>query len=66
MVERKGVLNMRTLPYFMTNEDWYYHDEEEFKYKLTNQAPQKAIDSYNEFYEEDYVKVNGEVYHIQK
>lgn len=39
------------IPYFLTNSDWYYFDEEEFKYKLTKKAPKKAIESYNEFYE---------------
>ena len=37
-------------PYFMSNEDWYYFDEKEWKYKLTDKAPLAAIDSYNEFY----------------
>lgn len=37
-------------PYFMNNDDWYYYDYEEKKYKLTDKAPQKAIESYNEFY----------------
>ena len=39
-------------PYFMTNEEWYYFDPEESVYKLTNKAPQEAIESYNEFYED--------------
>lgn len=39
-------------PYFMANKDWYYFDKEEFRYKLTDKAPQEAIDSYNEFYKE--------------
>lgn len=34
----------------MTNKDWYYHDEEEFKYKLTEKATEKAKESYKEFY----------------
>ena len=38
------------VPYFMTNEEWYYYDEEEEIYKLTDKATQKAIDSYNEYY----------------
>ncbi len=38
-------------PYFMTNSEWYYFDEDAFRYKLTDKAPQKAIDSYNEYYE---------------
>ncbi len=37
-------------PYFLTNQEWYYFDEKEFKYKLTDKAPQEAIDSYNECY----------------
>lgn len=37
-------------PYFMTNKEWFYHDEKEEKYKLTDKAPKKAIESYTEFY----------------
>ena len=37
-------------PYFLSNKDWYYYDEEEFCYKLTDKAPKEAIESYNEFY----------------
>ena len=37
-------------PYFLTNVDWYYYDYDELIYKLTDKAPQKAIDSYKEFY----------------
>lgn len=37
-------------PYFMKNEEWYTFDEINFKYVLTDKAPQEAIDSYNEFY----------------
>lgn len=40
------------MPYFMENEDWYYHDEKEWKFKLTDKAPPKAVESYNEFYKE--------------
>lgn len=39
-------------PYFMTNPDWYYFDEDEFIYKLTKYAPKEAKDSYTEFYKE--------------
>ena len=42
-------------PYFMTNKAWYYFDEEEFCYKLTDKAPAEARKSYQEFYE----AVNG-------
>lgn len=38
-------------PYFMTNEEWFYFDEDEWCYKLTEKAPEKAIESYEEFYE---------------
>ena len=37
-------------PYFMENEEWYTFDEINFKYVLTDKAPQEAVDSYNEFY----------------
>ncbi len=47
MVERTRLVDM---PYFMTNKEWYYYDEKAEKYKLTTKAPQKAINSYNEFY----------------
>lgn len=32
-------------PYFMQNTDWYYFDEEEWLYKPTKEAPQKARES---------------------
>lgn len=41
---------MLDMPYFMNNPDWYYFDYEVKKYKLTDKAPQKAKDSYKEFY----------------
>ncbi len=41
---------MRTEPYFMSNTDWFYYDEEAFCYKLTDKATRKAKDSYEEFY----------------
>lgn len=37
-------------PYFLTNKKWYEYDEKEKKYILTSKAPQKAKESYNEFY----------------
>ena len=36
------------MPYFLENKEWYYHDG--MIYRLTNKAPQEAIDSYNEWY----------------
>lgn len=44
---------MQEEPYFMTNKEWYYIDEEEFCYKLTDKAPEKAKISYKEFYSGD-------------
>ena len=38
------------MPYFLTNESWYYHDEDEMRYKLTDKAPEEAIKSYIDFY----------------
>ena len=38
-------------PYFLSNKDWFYYDEEEFCYNLTDKATKEAIKSYNEFYE---------------
>ena len=37
-------------PYFLSNKDWYYYDEEDFCYKLTDKATKEAIKSYEEFY----------------
>lgn len=37
-------------PYFMNNEDWFYFDGAERRYKLTDKAPLKAVESYKEFY----------------
>lgn len=39
-------------PYFLNNKEWYYYDYEEYKYKLTDKAPEAAIKSYIEFYKE--------------
>lgn len=41
------------VPYFITNEEWYYYDDEEGIYKLTDKATEKAKESYEEFYKED-------------
>lgn len=38
-------------PYFMTNEEWFYFDEAEWCYKLTDKAPEKAVQSYKEYYD---------------
>lgn len=39
-------------PYFLNNKDWFYFDEKEWKYKLTNKATNEAKDSYKRFYGE--------------
>lgn len=39
-------------PYFMKNQEWFYFDEKEFCYKLTDKATEKAKESYAAFYEE--------------
>ena len=36
-------------PYFMSNKEWYSYDKENKTYTLTDKAPKKAIESYNEF-----------------
>ena len=46
-------MNSVSKPYFMKNEEWYYYDEKEEEYKLTDKAPIEAIESYEEFYEEE-------------
>ena len=40
------------MPYFMENEEWYEFDFQKKKYVLTDKAPEKARESYKEFYEE--------------
>lgn len=43
-------------PYFMNNEEWYYYDFSQKKYRLTDKAPKKAKESYEEYYKElDFV-----------
>lgn len=48
--EKNNLYNINQKPYFMKNKDWYYYDVKTGRYKLTDKAPQKAIDSFNEFY----------------
>ena len=36
----------------MQNPEWYYHDDKEGIYKLTDKAPKEARKSYKEFYYE--------------
>lgn len=46
---------VRDKPYFMSNKEWYVFNEEKWKYELTDEAPQEAIDSYNDFYKKKIV-----------
>lgn len=42
------------MPYFLKNKDWYteeYDDNGNLKFKLTDKATEKAIESYKEYYE---------------
>ena len=46
-------MRISELPYFMTNGAWYYFDESEWCYKLTDLGSEipSVVESYNEFYE---------------
>ena len=60
MVRKAGVLMfIRKKPYFMTNKEWYYYDRKEFCIKLTDKAPKKARESYEQF-QSVYEEENGE------
>lgn len=54
MVKEGGILMVSGEPYFMKNKEWYFFDEIAFMYKLTDKAPQEAVDSYNEYYKNVY------------
>ena len=43
---------MQDMPYFMENNEWFYFDFENKKFRLTSSAPPEAKESYNEFYHE--------------
>ena len=40
---------MRDMPYFMTNEEWYEFDFEKRIFVLTEKAPEKVRESYEEY-----------------
>ena len=42
--------NDLTVPYFVTNKEWYYYDEKEEIFKLTQKATDKAKQSYIQYY----------------
>ena len=49
---------MITMPYFMSNEEWYVVNENR-EYVLTDKAPPKAVEDYNEYKNEYIKKVKG-------
>ena len=46
------VVTFAEIPFFMTNKEWYYADDESGTLKLTEKAPPEAVQSYKEFYKE--------------
>lgn len=46
-------------PYFLSNPAWYYYDEEDLMYKLTEEATPEAKASYEEFYKDNII--DGEI-----
>ena len=40
---------MKDMPYFMNNENWYEFDFEKRMFVLTDEAPQEAKASYEEY-----------------
>lgn len=47
--------SLRDMPYFMTNEEWYYHDKTDRIYKLTplGLSIPEVVKSYEDFYREE-------------
>jgi|GEM_PF-1047978 len=43
-------MEINDVPHFMDREEWYFYDTKEHRYKLTEQAPETARKSYEEFY----------------
>lgn len=43
-------------PYWHKNKKWYYFDLKNNKFRLTNKAPIKAIESYKEYFKKDKLK----------
>jgi hypothetical protein len=42
---------MFDMPFFMSNPKWFWFDADKKRFVLTDDAPQKAQDSYSAFYE---------------
>lgn len=60
MIYQKRLIHER--PIFLANPEWYYYDESEGRYKLTDKAPKEAVESYEKYYE----KLNGPEEMIEK
>ncbi len=45
---------MRSMPYYMTNEEWFFFDPRVFRHRLTDKVTEKALDSYLEYYSNGY------------
>lgn len=43
---------MIDMPYFMTNQNWYYYDFEEKKYKIHENVSEEVKKSYEEYMKE--------------
>lgn len=55
---------MKKMPYFMTNPAWYKEvplEDHDRGYELTDEAPEEAVKSYNEFYADTYIDKDGNI-----
>jgi hypothetical protein len=54
---------LASIPYFASNREWLYYDENEFRHKLKADAPEEAHQSYTDFYArfENYGTENSDV-----
>lgn len=43
-------MEINDIPHFIDKDEWYFYDEKEHRYKLTERAPETARKSYEEFY----------------
>lgn len=43
---------MKDMPYFMNDKRWFEFDFEKKKFVLTAEAPEEAVKSYKEYYNE--------------
>ena len=50
---------MKLTPFFITNDAWYTYDDENEMWVLTDKAPLEAVKSYEEYYAEDDVRLEG-------